>query len=137
MLFLDVDQFKVINGSLGHGLGDQLLLAVAERLQASVREGDTVARQGGDEFILLLPWIANAVDAAKVARKVLEAIRQPFHLEGHDLYLTASIGISVYPDDGDTVAALIKNAETARSTGPRRGTRRGPALRAGHERPGR
>jgi diguanylate cyclase (GGDEF)-like protein len=113
VLFLDVDQFKVINDSLGHGLGDQLLLAVAERLQASVREGDTVARQGGDEFILLLPWIANAVDAAKVARKVLEAIRQPFHLEGHDLYLTASIGISVYPDDGDTVAALIKNADSA------------------------
>jgi diguanylate cyclase (GGDEF)-like protein/PAS domain S-box-containing protein len=113
VLFLDLDQFKVINDSLGHSLGDRLLQAVAERLQAAVREGDTVARQGGDEFILLLPWIANAVDAAKVARKILEAIRQPFHLDGHDLYMTTSIGISVYPEDGETVAALIKNSDSA------------------------
>ncbi len=113
VLFLDLDQFKVINDSLGHGLGDRLLQAVAERLLASVREGDTVARQGGDEFILLLPWIANAVDAAKVARKILEAIRQPFHLDGHDLYVTTSIGISVYPEDGETVGTLIKNSDSA------------------------
>ena len=113
VLFLDLDQFKVINDSLGHGLGDRLLQAVAERLQASVREGDTVARQGGDEFILLLPWIASAVDAAKVARKILEAVRQPFHLEGHDLYVTTSIGVSVYPEDGETVPALIKNSDSA------------------------
>ncbi|MET0553086.1 MAG: PAS domain S-box protein [Vicinamibacteria bacterium] len=113
VLFLDLDQFKVINDSLGHGLGDKLLQAVAERLQASVREGDTVARQGGDEFILLLPWIAGAVDAAKVAQKVLETIRLPFRLEGHDLFVTTSIGVSLYPDDGDGVTALIKNSDSA------------------------
>jgi diguanylate cyclase (GGDEF)-like protein/PAS domain S-box-containing protein len=113
VLFLDLDQFKIINDSLGHGLGDKLLQAVAERLQAAVREGDTVARQGGDEFILLLPWIAGAVDAAKVAQKVLETIRLPFRLEGHDLFVTTSIGVSLYPDDGDSVAALIKNSDSA------------------------
>jgi diguanylate cyclase (GGDEF)-like protein/PAS domain S-box-containing protein len=113
VLFLDLDQFKVINDSLGHGLGDKLLQAVAERLQAAVREGDTVARQGGDEFILLLPWIAGAVDAAKVAQKVLETIRLPFRLEGHDLFVTTSIGVSLYPDDGDSVSALIKNSDSA------------------------
>jgi diguanylate cyclase (GGDEF)-like protein/PAS domain S-box-containing protein len=113
VLFLDLDQFKVINDSLGHGLGDRLLQAVAARLQASVREGDTVARQGGDEFILLLPWIGSAVDAAKVARKILEAIRQPVHLDGHDLYVTTSIGVSVYPEDGEDVATLIKNSDSA------------------------
>jgi diguanylate cyclase (GGDEF)-like protein/PAS domain S-box-containing protein len=113
VLFLDLDQFKIINDSLGHGLGDKLLQAVAERLQGAVREGDTVARQGGDEFILLLPWIAGAVDAAKVAQKVLETIRQPFRLEGHDLFVTTSIGVSLYPDDGDSVAALIKNSDSA------------------------
>jgi diguanylate cyclase (GGDEF)-like protein len=113
VLFLDLDQFKVINDSLGHGLGDRLLQAVAARLEASMREGDTVARQGGDEFILLLPWIANAVDAAKVARKILETVRQPFHLDDRDLYVTTSIGVSVYPEDGDSVAALIKNSDSA------------------------
>ncbi|HET9314780.1 MAG TPA: PAS domain S-box protein, partial [Vicinamibacteria bacterium] len=113
VLFLDLDQFKVINDSLGHGLGDRLLQAVADRLQVTVREGDTVARQGGDEFILLLPFIPNAVDAAKVARKILEALRQPFHLDGHDLYITTSIGISVYPEDGTTASALLKHADMA------------------------
>ena len=113
VLFLDLDQFKIINDSLGHGLGDQLLQAVAERLQAAVREGDTVARQGGDEFILLLPWISGAVDAAKVAQKVLETVRLPFRLEGHDLFVTTSIGVSLYPDDGDGVEALIKNSDSA------------------------
>jgi diguanylate cyclase (GGDEF)-like protein/PAS domain S-box-containing protein len=113
VLFLDLDQFKVINDSLGHGLGDRLLQSVAERLLSSVREGDTVARQGGDEFILLLPWIPSAVDAAKVARKILEALRQPFHLDGHDLYVTTSIGISVYPEDGQSVSSLIKNSDSA------------------------
>ncbi len=113
VLFLDLDQFKVINDSLGHALGDKLLQAVAQRLQESMREGDTVARQGGDEFILLLPFIPSAVDAAKVARKVLESLRQPFRVEGHDLYLTTSIGVSVYPEDGLTVQALIKNSDSA------------------------
>jgi diguanylate cyclase (GGDEF)-like protein/PAS domain S-box-containing protein len=113
VLFLDLDQFKIINDSLGHGLGDRLLQAVAERLQAAVREGDTVARQGGDEFILLLPWISGAVDAAKVAQKVLETVRLPFRLEGHDLFVTTSIGVSLYPDDGDSVEALIKNSDSA------------------------
>src|SRR4030095_109352 len=77
------------------------------------RGGAAVARQGGDEFILLLPWIAGAVDAAKVAQKVMETIRQPLRLEGHDLYVTTSLGVSVYPADGRTVATLIKNSDSA------------------------
>ncbi|HEV7501549.1 MAG TPA: PAS domain S-box protein, partial [Vicinamibacteria bacterium] len=113
ILFLDLDRFKVINDSLGHSLGDRLLQAVAERLEAGVREGDTVARLGGDEFILLLPGIARSDDIAKVAEKILESLRQPFRLEGRDLFVTASIGLSLYPEDGLDGEALVKNADIA------------------------
>jgi diguanylate cyclase (GGDEF)-like protein/PAS domain S-box-containing protein len=113
ILFLDLDRFKVINDSLGHGLGDRLLQAVAERLEAGVREGDTVARLGGDEFILLLPGIGRAYDVAKVAEKVLDSLRLPFRIEGRDLFVTASIGISLYPEDGTDAETLVKNADTA------------------------
>jgi diguanylate cyclase (GGDEF)-like protein/PAS domain S-box-containing protein len=113
VLFLDLDRFKVINDSLGHSLGDRLLQAVAERLEAGVREGDTVARLGGDEFILLLPGIARTEDIAKVAEKILESLRLPFRLEGRDLFVTASIGLSLYPEDGLDGEALVKNADIA------------------------
>lgn len=113
ILFLDLDRFKVINDSLGHGLGDRLLQAVAERLESGVREGDTVARLGGDEFILLLPGIGRADDVAKVAEKVLDSLRLPFRIEGRDLFVTASIGISLYPEDGTDAETLVKNADTA------------------------
>jgi len=113
VLFLDLDRFKVINDSLGHSLGDRLLQAVAERLEAGVREGDTVARLGGDEFILLLPGIARADDIAKVAEKILDSLRLPFRLEGRDLFVTASIGLSLYPEDGLDGETLVKNADIA------------------------
>ena len=113
ILFLDLDRFKVINDSLGHSLGDRLLQTVGERLQLGVRQGDTVARLGGDEFILLLPGIARAEDAAKVAEKILETLKLPVPLDERELFVTASIGISLYPEDGFDADTLIKNADTA------------------------
>ncbi len=113
VLFLDLDRFKVINDSLGHNVGDQLLQAVSTRVQSCVRESDTVARLGGDEFTMLLPALSQSEDAAVVAQKVLEAIRYPFHIEGREFFTTTSIGISIYPEDGTDAATLIKNADTA------------------------
>jgi diguanylate cyclase (GGDEF)-like protein/PAS domain S-box-containing protein len=113
VLFLDLDRFKVINDSLGHNIGDQLLQAVAARIHSCVRESDTVARLGGDEFTLLLPALARSEDAALVAQKILEAVRYPFNIEGREFFITTSIGISIYPEDGSDAATLIKNADTA------------------------
>jgi diguanylate cyclase (GGDEF)-like protein/PAS domain S-box-containing protein len=113
VLFLDLDRFKVINDSLGHNIGDQLLQAVAARVQSCVRDSDTVARLGGDEFTLLLPELTYAEDAALVAQKILEAVRYPFHIEGREFYITTSIGISVFPEDGPDAETLIKSADTA------------------------
>ncbi|MEA2326986.1 MAG: hypothetical protein QOE68_1945, partial [Thermoanaerobaculia bacterium] len=113
VLFLDLDRFKVINDSLGHNIGDQLLQAVAARVQSCVRDSDTVARLGGDEFTLLLPELTHAEDAALVAQKILEAVRYPFHIEGREFYITTSIGISVFPEDGPDAETLIKSADTA------------------------
>ncbi|HEX7421202.1 MAG TPA: PAS domain S-box protein, partial [Thermoanaerobaculia bacterium] len=113
VLFLDLDRFKVINDSLGHNIGDQLLQAVAARVQSCVRDSDTVARLGGDEFTLLLPSLIRSEDAALVAQKIIEAVRYPFHIEGREFFITTSIGISLYPEDGADAATLIKNADTA------------------------
>jgi diguanylate cyclase (GGDEF)-like protein/PAS domain S-box-containing protein len=113
VLFLDLDRFKVINDSLGHNIGDQLLQALAARVQSCVRESDTVARLGGDEMTLLLPNLNRSEDAAPVAQKILEAVRYPFHIEGREFYITTSIGISLYPEDGLDAETLIKNADTA------------------------
>jgi diguanylate cyclase (GGDEF)-like protein/PAS domain S-box-containing protein len=113
VLFLDLDRFKVINDSLGHNIGDQLLQAVAARVQACVRDSDTVARLGGDEFTVLLPRLNRSEDAAPVATKIIEAIRYPFHIEGREFFITTSIGISLFPDDGNDAETLIKNADTA------------------------
>ncbi|MBV9494220.1 MAG: EAL domain-containing protein, partial [Acidobacteria bacterium] len=113
VLFLDLDRFKVINDSLGHNIGDQLLQAVAARVHSCVRESDTVARLGGDEFTLLLPNLVRSEDAAPIAQKILEAVRYPFHIEGREFFITTSIGISLYPEDGTDAETLIKNADTA------------------------
>ncbi|MGA7616031.1 MAG: EAL domain-containing protein [Thermoanaerobaculia bacterium] len=113
ILFLDLDRFKDINDSLGHSVGDALLKSVAERIRRCVRTEDTVARFGGDEFTLLLPRIERAEDAAKVAQKVLETIRIPFEVGERELFVSTSIGISLFPADGANTETLIKNADSA------------------------
>jgi diguanylate cyclase (GGDEF)-like protein/PAS domain S-box-containing protein len=113
VLFVDVDRFKHINDSLGHAIGDQLLLSVAGRLVASVRGSDTVSRQGGDEFVILLSSITHAGDAAFSASKILTALGSPHRVRDHDLQITASMGIGVYPDDGTDAETLVKNADIA------------------------
>ncbi len=113
VLFLDIDRFKVINDSLGHSVGDRLLKALARRLASMVRDEDTVARLGGDEFILLLPDASTAEDVVGVAKKILESVRKPIRIDESELFVTASIGISLYPDDGTDPDALVKNADTA------------------------
>jgi diguanylate cyclase (GGDEF)-like protein/PAS domain S-box-containing protein len=113
LLFVDLDRFKNINDSLGHHVGDQLLRIVAERITASVRESDTVSRPGGDEFTLLLSELHDPEDAARVAEKLLQALSVPCSVAGHHLMVTASIGISLYPEDGEDIPALMRNADAA------------------------
>jgi diguanylate cyclase (GGDEF)-like protein/PAS domain S-box-containing protein len=113
VLFLDLDHFKTINDSLGHTVGDELLREVARRLKATVREGDTVARVGGDEFTIVLQELPRGDAAAVVAQKVLRTIAEPMEISGHRLYITTSIGITLFPDDGDDAETLLKNADTA------------------------
>ena len=113
VLFLDLDCFKHINDSLGHLVGDRLLKSVARRIFTCVRSSDTVGRQGGDEFVILLWQIRNAQDAAVAARKILAALRQPHHIDAHELHITASIGIATYPDDGTAAEELIEKADLA------------------------
>src|ERR1700680_4226093 len=113
VLFVDVDRFKHINDSLGHAIGDELLLSLAGRLVASVRGSDTVSRQGGDEFVILLSAIAQAEDAARSATKILTALGMPHRVGGHDLQITVSAGIGIYPDDGTDAETLVKNADIA------------------------
>lgn len=113
VLFLDLDRFKNINDTLGHSNGDLLLQRVAKRLANCMRECDTVARLGGDEFIIVLPNIFDAMEAAKVAQRVLEAMGQPFTLDEHELVVTTSIGISMYPADGQNFETLVRNADNA------------------------
>ncbi len=113
VLFLDLDGFKHINDSLGHPTGDKLLQSVARRLVECVRASDTVSRQGGDEFVVLLSELEHPEDAAITARRLLAAVAGAHSIDQHDLHITTSIGVSVYPDDGPDAEALIKNADTA------------------------
>ncbi|MES2355490.1 MAG: EAL domain-containing protein [Pseudomonadota bacterium] len=113
MLFIDLDGFKDINDSLGHQIGDRLLRLAAEKLQHVMREDDTVARLGGDEFVIIFPIVSDRSEAARVAQKVLEALRHPFILDRHELHVTGSIGISLYPTDGRDSEALMRAADTA------------------------
>jgi diguanylate cyclase (GGDEF)-like protein/PAS domain S-box-containing protein len=121
VLFLDLDGFKHINDSLGHAIGDKLLQSVATRLTACVRDSDTVSRYGGDEFVVLLSDVTHPADAAISARKILTALTRPHRVAEHDLAVTASIGLSTYPADGQDVETLIKNADTAMYEAKERG----------------
>jgi diguanylate cyclase (GGDEF)-like protein/PAS domain S-box-containing protein len=113
VMFLDLDRFKTINDTLGHAAGDQLLKISAERLQSCMREDDTVARLGGDEFVVILENVVNLQDVTNVAQKIADTLSQPMQLERQDMFITASIGISIYPDDGLNSDVLIKNADSA------------------------
>ncbi len=113
VLFIDLDQFKAVNDSLGHDVGDLLLIEVARRLRSAIRDEDTVARQGGDEFIVLLPHIEVPMHAGVLAEKLLHSLSSTFHIGGRDLHIGASVGIAIYPDDGDDVETLLRNSDTA------------------------
>ena len=125
LLFLDLDRFKVINDTLGHNIGDQLLKHVAERLSESIRHSDSIgrstdtdqthqlARLGGDEFTVLLTNLRDVQDASKVARRILQALARPFMVGGHEIFVTVSVGIAIFPADGDSVDVLLKNSDTA------------------------
>lgn len=113
VLFLDLDDFKKINDTLGHDTGDKLLMETATRLQSAVRGCDTVGRLGGDEFIILLSGITQAADAQPVAESLLKKFTDVFKIDNRELVLTASIGISIYPDDGDNMSELLRNADSA------------------------
>jgi diguanylate cyclase (GGDEF)-like protein/PAS domain S-box-containing protein len=121
VLFLDLDRFKHVNDSRGHLAGDMVLQAVARRLVACVGNSDTVSRQGGDEFVVLLTEVADADDAAASAQKILAALAAPHSVGHHQLDLTATVGISLYPDDGPDAETLVRCADTAMYCGKHRG----------------
>jgi len=113
VMFLDLDRFKLVNDTLGHTMGDRLLKAVANRLQSCLRSGDTLSRFGGDEFTLLLPEVRTRDDVVVIASKILDRLSAPFVIDGHELFVGASIGVAMYPEGGDTVEQLIQNADIA------------------------
>jgi diguanylate cyclase (GGDEF)-like protein/PAS domain S-box-containing protein len=113
VLFLDLDHFKSINDSLGHAIGDILLQEVATRLQQCLRQEDTVSRLGGDEFIIIMPDMEGPDQAVVAAQRIIEALERPFVLKGHELYVTASLGITMFPADGEGLETLVKNADMA------------------------
>ena len=113
VLFLDLDRFKIINDTLGHSVGDQLLQNVAGRLVLTAREGDTVARWGGDEFTIILADVSGQREASRAAQRIIESLSEPFIISGHELYITATVGISLFPSTGGDVETLIRHADTA------------------------
>ncbi|MCJ7664453.1 MAG: PAS domain S-box protein, partial [Desulfobacterales bacterium] len=113
VMLLDLDYFKDVNDTLGHSVGDQLLCAVGDRLKGLLRRGDTIARIGGDEFLLLLPEMLEIEYATTIAQKVLQAFREPFTCNEHQLHITTSIGIALFPDDGENADTLMKSADIA------------------------
>ncbi len=121
VLFLDLDGFKSVNDNQGHGVGDLLLQAVAERLRGSIRESDLVARVGGDEFIIIIDCIHSVKDVTKVSKKIVKETSRAFFLDGNELFVTASIGISLYPHDSSDMETLVKNADFAMYIAKRQG----------------
>jgi len=113
VMFIDLDRFKVINDTLGHAAGDKLIMAVAQRVSETVRSGDTVSRLGGDEFALILQNLNKGQDAGVVAQKVIEILSRPFDIDGHEMFVTASAGITLFPTDSELPEALLKNADSA------------------------
>ncbi len=121
LLFIDLDGFKQINDTLGHAVGDEVLKRAAHCFRSSVRDSDTVSRHGGDEFVVLLNEVSHASDAARIAVKLIEALGAPFALGEHVLRMSASIGISVYPEDGEDFCTLIDRADAAMYRAKRQG----------------
>lgn len=113
VMYLDIDHFKLVNDALGHSFGDRLLADIARRLQTALRASDTISRIGGDEFSILLPEVVTTEAVAGVARKILDSLAQAFHVDGHDIFVTASVGISCFPSDGDDAETLLKCADAA------------------------
>jgi diguanylate cyclase (GGDEF)-like protein/PAS domain S-box-containing protein len=113
LLYIDLDRFKLINDTLGHAAGDRLLYQVTQRLQACIRSGDTLARMGGDEFTVVLNGLEDVQGAIRVAQRILQACQEPFSVVGHELFVTASIGVSFYPTDGDNTEELMRKADQA------------------------
>jgi diguanylate cyclase (GGDEF)-like protein len=113
VMFLDLDRFKIINDTLGHAVGDKLLVQIAQRLKACLRGSDTLARLGGDEFAVLLPQTHEGLGAAEVAMKIAAAVAEPIQVDGYSLHVTTSIGISLFPEDGSRAETIVKNADTA------------------------
>ncbi len=134
VLFMDLDHFKAINDTLGHSVADLLLKVIGERLTSCVREGDTIARLGGDEFALILTDLTQAAGVGHLAQKILDSLTVPFEIDGHELFVSASIGISLYPNDGKNAEVLLKNADTAMYLAKQQGRNRyqhySPALGA-------
>lgn len=124
LLFLDLDRFKDVNDSLGHAVGDRLLQMVAVRLRDCIRESDTLSRRSGDEFTLIAAQIKSAASVEVVAGKIIHALKQPFYISGHQIYVTSSIGITVFPDDAETAAELLKNADQAMYSAKEQGRNR-------------
>lgn len=113
VMFLDLDRFKTINDTLGHAIGDQLLQQATQRLTACLREEDTIARWGGDEFTLILPSLKHPEDGAKIAQRIADSLRPTFYVDYQELHITSSVGIALYPHDGQTAETLLKNADAA------------------------
>ncbi|HEX9491910.1 MAG TPA: EAL domain-containing protein, partial [Thermoanaerobaculia bacterium] len=113
VVFLDLDRFKDVNDTLGHSFGDELLKAVAIRLKTALRQEDSIARMGGDEFTILIANLKTPDDALKIGQKILDVVAQPMRIEGNEVFITTSIGIALFPNDGDTAEALLKNSDHA------------------------
>jgi diguanylate cyclase (GGDEF)-like protein/PAS domain S-box-containing protein len=124
VIYVDLDRFKFINDTLGHDVGDTLLKKAAKRLEGAIRESDTLARPGGDEFVAVLYGIENIRDAEQVGERILEAMREPFQVMGHELFASASVGLSLYPQDGEDAATLQKHADVAMYEAKNRGRNR-------------
>jgi diguanylate cyclase (GGDEF)-like protein/PAS domain S-box-containing protein len=139
VMLMDLDHFKEVNDTLGHSVGDQLLQAVGLRLRGLLRESDTVARVGGDEFALVLPDVSHLEDAAQIAEKIVRSVREPLVVDGHELRVTTSVGIAIYPADGEDPDMMMRNADIAMYEAKGRGRdnhqRYRPAMRVGRLQP--